>query len=117
MIRRPPRSTLFPYTTLFRSPGNARFAATERAEIRLYTAAVLRQVPEEPLQPVPMGEVFLADDADVAVALRMDGYLRDGARTAVPVGVYRAGGMESPIFLDADFLVGPEAAHLNISGV
>src|SRR5256885_7361706 len=23
MIRRPPRSTLFPYTTLFRSPGNA----------------------------------------------------------------------------------------------
>src|SRR5256885_8248369 len=28
MIRRPPRSTLFPYTTLFRSPvGNAGFAA------------------------------------------------------------------------------------------
>src|SRR5256885_7926365 len=25
MIRRPPRSTLFPYTTLFRSIGNARF--------------------------------------------------------------------------------------------
>src|SRR3712207_7978258 len=24
MIRRPPRSTLFPYTTLFRSPGRAR---------------------------------------------------------------------------------------------
>src|SRR3712207_8065439 len=24
MIRRPPRSTLFPYTTLFRSPGSAR---------------------------------------------------------------------------------------------
>src|SRR3712207_8028201 len=25
MIRRPPRSTLFPYTTLFRSPGRAAF--------------------------------------------------------------------------------------------
>src|SRR5688572_32552211 len=25
MIRRPPRSTLFPYTTLFRSPGGAAF--------------------------------------------------------------------------------------------
>src|SRR2546430_6126122 len=25
MIRRPPRSTLFPYTTLFRSPGNLPF--------------------------------------------------------------------------------------------
>ena len=99
------------------SPANAGFAATARAEIRLYTAAVLRQLPEEPLQPVPMGEVFLAADADVAVALRMDGYLQAGAETGIPVGVYRAGAMESPIYLDADFLVGPEAAHLNISGV
>src|SRR5256886_11906551 len=44
MIRRPPRSTLFPYTTLFRS-------------------------------------------------------------------------LEAPVYVDADFLLGPEAAHLNISGV
>src|SRR5438046_6354425 len=28
MIRRPPRSTLFPYTTLFRSPSNMRLAVT-----------------------------------------------------------------------------------------
>src|SRR2546425_5354945 len=27
MIRRPPRSTLFPYTTLFRSPAGRRFCA------------------------------------------------------------------------------------------
>src|SRR6266581_2056686 len=27
MIRRPPRSTLFPYTTLFRSPSRVRFSA------------------------------------------------------------------------------------------
>src|SRR2546427_1912642 len=31
MIRRPPRSTLFPYTTLFRSPGLPRRGAGERA--------------------------------------------------------------------------------------
>jgi len=99
------------------TPAGAGFAPTDRAEIRLYTAAVLRQIPEEPLQPVPMGEVFLANDEDVAVALRMDGYLREGARTAIPVGLYRGGGTESPIYLDADFLVGPEAAHLNITGV
>lgn len=98
-------------------PGRAPYAPTERAEVRLYTAAVLRQVPEEPLQPVPMGDVFLADDADVAVALRMDSYLREGARTGIPVGLYHAGGMDSPVYLDADFLVGPEAAHLNITGV
>src|SRR5256885_12506587 len=30
MIRRPPRSTLFPYTTLFRSPFAAFFAARSR---------------------------------------------------------------------------------------
>ncbi|MDB4892444.1 MAG: hypothetical protein JWL61_4299, partial [Gemmatimonadetes bacterium] len=90
---------------------------TNRAEIRLYTAAVLRHVPEEPLQPVPMGTVFLADESDVAIALRMDGYLKDGSHTGIPVGVYRAGGTDAPIYLDADFLIGPEAAHLNITGV
>ena len=98
-------------------PGNATLAATERAEIRLYSAAVLRQIPEEPLQPVPMGEVFLAAEEDVATALRMDGYLREGANTGIPVGVYRAGATDSVIYLDADFLLGPEAAHLNISGM
>jgi len=99
------------------SPSAAGFAATDRAEIRLYTAHVLRQVPDEPLQPVPMGRVFLASDDDIALALRMDGYLKPESRRGIPVGVYRAGGMESPIYLDADFLLGPEAAHLNITGV
>src|SRR5512143_961021 len=99
------------------TPGGASFGATQRAEIRLYTAAVLRQIPEEPLQPVPMGQVFLAADEDVAVALRMDGYLKEGAHTGIPIGVYRAGGTDAPIYLDADFLIGPEAAHLNITGV
>ena len=99
------------------TPQSAGYAPTDRAEIRLYTAAVLRQIPDEPLQPVPMGQVFLATEEDVAVALRMDGYLREGNRTGIPIGVYRAGGTDSPIYLDADFLVGPEAAHLNITGV
>jgi hypothetical protein len=99
------------------TPAGASLSATERAEIRLYTAAVLRQLPEEPLQPVPMGRVYLATDADVAVALRMDGYLKEGARTGIPIGVYHAGGTDAPIYLDADFLLGPEAAHLNITGV
>jgi hypothetical protein len=98
-------------------PTTAGYASTERAEIRLYTAAVLRQIPEEPLQPVPMGQVFLAEEADVQIALRMDSYLREGANTGIPIGVYRAGGTEAVIYLDADFLLGPEAAHLNITGV
>jgi hypothetical protein len=98
-------------------PGDASLAPTRRTEIRLYTAAVLRHVPEEPLQPVGMGTVHLGTDEDVAAALRMDAYLTGDESTGIPVGLYRAGATASPIYLDADFLLGPEAAHLNISGV
>ena len=98
-------------------PGAAAAAPTERTEIRLYTAAVLRHVPEEPLQPVPMGTVHLASEADVQVALRMDSYVLGESSRGVPVGLYRAGGTEAAVHLDADFLLGPEAAHLSISGV
>jgi hypothetical protein len=88
-----------------------------RAEIRLFTAAVLRQIPEEPLQPVPLGPVWLASDQDVVLALRMDGYTAGERPTGIPIGLYAAGGLESPVYLDCDFLLGPEAAHLNITGV
>ena len=59
---------------------------TERAEIRLYTAAVLRQMPEEPLQPVPMGQVFLADDEDVASRCAWTATSKPESRTGIPVG-------------------------------
>jgi len=98
-------------------PASAGYHPTERSEIRLYAAAVLRQTPEEPLQPVPLGPVFLASDADVAEALRMDAFTGGERPTGIPVGLYRAGGLDAPVYLDADFLLGPEAAHLNITGV
>ncbi len=90
---------------------------TYSPDLRYWTAAVLRQIPEEPLQPVPLGQVLVATDADVAQALRMDAYLHAAAPTAIPVGLYTSGGLEAPVYLDADFLLGPEAAHLNISGI
>jgi len=98
-------------------PARAAESPTVRQEIRYWTAAVLRQIPEEPLQPVPLGRVFVASDADVAEALRMDAYLHSATPTAIPIGLYTSGGLEAPVYLDADFLLGPEAAHLNISGV
>ncbi len=98
-------------------PARAGEAPTVRAEIRLWTAAVLRQIPEEPVQPVPLGAVHVATDIDVAQALRMDAYLHSAQPTAIPVGLYTSGGLEAPVYVDADFLLGPEAAHLNISGV
>src|SRR3712207_1218479 len=39
MIRRPPRSTLFPYTTLFRSAGQLRDAMERRREMAAASAA------------------------------------------------------------------------------
>src|SRR5215212_348473 len=109
-----------PMHAVIGSDGDPVAAGTEaivRAEIRLFTAAVLRQIPEEPLQPVPLGSVWMASDADVVLALRMDGYTGGERPTGIPVGLYAAGGLEAPVYLDCDFLLGPEAAHLNITGV
>ncbi len=97
-------------------PG-AHVPPTRRTEIRLWTAAVLRQVPEEPLQPVPLADVFLASEEDVQVALRMESYVQGEAPTGIPIGMYATGGLTAPVYLDANFLLGPESAHLNISGV
>jgi DNA helicase HerA-like ATPase len=110
------QTALHDYIGLQADPAPVAQAATERPEIRVYTAAVLRHDPPEPLQPVPSGSVFLANDQDVRIALRMDVYAKPGG-TGIPAGLYVTGGQPAPIFLDADFLLGPEAAHLNITGV
>ena len=47
----------------------------------------------------------------------MDAYVRGPAASGIPIGVYRAGGLTAPVSLDTNFLLGPESAHLNISGV
>src|SRR2546422_2924117 len=47
MIRRPPRSTLFPYTTLFRSPKWSRTAAAERGRLLLKLAERMEEHAEE----------------------------------------------------------------------
>src|SRR2546427_3365277 len=58
MIRRPPRSTLFPYTTLFRSHGGAEIFAACVAEIR-------RRLPETSV------EVLIPDFKGSEAALRI----------------------------------------------
>ena len=54
---------------------------------------------------------------DFDVALRIDGYVGVEQPTGLPIGLYTAGGTTAPISLDADFLLGPASAHLNISGI
>lgn len=110
-------SPLHDYIGADADPKSEARAPSVRPEIRLYSAAVLRREPEEPVQPVPMGAVYLADDQDVVVGLRMDAYVGGERDTGIPVGLYTSAGLEAPVYLDADFLLGPEAAHLNITGV
>src|SRR3712207_7775573 len=72
MIRRPPRSTLFPYTTLFRS-------------VRPETAQAYAAVLDAGLAPVvhEYGSLGCSGDlaplASVALALTGEGCVRDGA--------------------------------------
>src|SRR2546430_3455500 len=64
MIRRPPRSTLFPYTTLFRSPGDA-VVARDRARRR-----------------PPVREPGPLDERDRVRALHRLGHLRSEEHTS-----------------------------------
>src|SRR5256885_7890143 len=53
MIRRPPRSTLFPYTTLFRSLARGTDADVDPAPLLLASAVRADDVAAEPLRPGP----------------------------------------------------------------
>src|SRR5260370_24724116 len=59
MIRRPPRSTLFPYTTLFRSP-DGKLLATTSGELRIWDVATMREIRTLTDAPVSRA-VFSAD--------------------------------------------------------
>src|SRR3712207_8799049 len=72
MIRRPPRSTLFPYTTLFRSVVGAVHAGRVVDRVRVDLAVGVRE-----LDPAALGQAevaALADDLDPQlVAVDADG--------------------------------------------
>src|SRR3712207_9473972 len=74
MIRRPPRSTLFPYTTLFRSLGRGRQGEVlDRADRLLERAVLVTGEVEEPEQvPVADVEEEVAGPGVVAVLHQLD---------------------------------------------
>src|SRR5262245_62924033 len=86
MIRRPPRSTLFPYTTLFRSLGEV--AETLRAFGREFVDLGLPSAPpelvhvsEDPYRPQPRIDRALHDGmATVVGRLRPDPVLPNGVK-------------------------------------
>src|SRR3712207_8952669 len=67
MIRRPPRSTLFPYTTLFRSPGpeSRERRESEHAAAQRDLAVERQEVGDDASEP-PCAEVRDAQPGDAA---------------------------------------------------
>src|SRR3712207_9132493 len=61
MIRRPPRSTLFPYTTLFRSPGGLVHQLPALGEVRVRRAGHRRPVPPRRVGGPPRSAVRARD--------------------------------------------------------
>src|SRR2546430_10061956 len=112
MIRRPPRSTLFPYTTLFRSPERAPVIAGEIAELapvidKLIAAGVNMTEPGGPTTArsrpgeaghggsgAPGAEGPLAGRT-VVVTGSMTGALAELSRNAMNELIERAGGTAS----------------------
>src|SRR2546422_4653241 len=92
MIRRPPRSTLFPYTTLFRSRGGSVFDAAEglpdAAQIHQHGAALREQAPG--LFVVLGGEneiiALLCQGGELEVGRKIIRAARDGALPTLDAG-------------------------------
>src|ERR1035441_2038119 len=78
MIRRPPRSTLLPYTTLFRSDGEARFIGHIARGRALVPTPRQAQRPHAPVRAEERAECAELEPADVELA----GKLRRGNKTA-----------------------------------
>src|SRR3712207_9241971 len=74
MIRRPPRSTLFPYTTLFRSaPALLRLEVLERAHV----VEPVGELDEDDAHVVDHRQKHLADVLGLLLLARLVAYLRD----------------------------------------
>src|SRR2546422_10914589 len=96
MIRRPPRSTLFPYTTLFRSDGAEHLAPAVAQRHREHRACAIAvhgvEMTVEPVRPlgwnlVHVGEVHdAAGERDVAGDARLHERERLGREPAARLG-------------------------------
>src|SRR5256885_12212537 len=66
MIRRPPRSTLFPYTTLFRSHGRTLLSMTMTSKVVPYKAGFGPFAPEVYRTPAPYPFRGVSEDDAIA---------------------------------------------------
>src|SRR5256886_6606777 len=89
MIRRPPRSTLFPYTTLFRSP--IALGTDAGNPLTLHGASVFMELEAMQASGLAPRDVLVAATANAARALGLDS-----------TGTVTAGAAADLVVLDAD---------------
>jgi hypothetical protein len=88
---------------------------SDLAEIMIAKINVIRSTHER-VRPIGRAVVYFASPMGIGWALGMGDYVAEGR--GVPIGVMENGdGSLVPIFLDDEFLVGPEGSHLNMSGI
>src|SRR2546422_6589853 len=81
MIRRPPRSTLFPYTTLFRSSGLPCSGTRKRSTIWHGCSGCSRVSPELPSHPAePRAKLTRGGGAELRTRLTLGGQDRKSTR-------------------------------------
>src|SRR3712207_8984273 len=82
MIRRPPRSTLFPYTTLFRSAGQyakPRSSDTDALGLPSYRGDMVNSLDPDPVRRIPDPTRLVRAYANSAAAMNMiRAYARGG---------------------------------------
>src|SRR3712207_7457872 len=101
MIRRPPRSTLFPYTTLFRSEAGTGDVSNATGHMRQIRAEIAK------LSALPEDELYLAaKEVQAPYELVKEG----GANGKLPVALFTAAGIATPA--DAAMMMQPGAERV-----
>lgn len=89
---------------------------TERLSMNRVSASVLFNTESIALPLIENSRVYKCSKEGIIRALGLEKKER-----SIPCGIYSAyrgsGGIRVPVFLNSNFLIGPDGAHLNISGI
>ena len=87
---------------------------TRRLSLSYAKVSVVHNTKENFMPVFEGAPVYTANEDDIQIALGLDNI---DEKTAIPAGLMRAGNVSVPIKYNGDFLIGPEGAHMNISGI
>lgn len=88
---------------------------TRRLSLSYAKVSVIHNTKENFMPVFEGSPVYTADNDDIEIALGLDNI---DEKTAIPAGLMKASNnVAVPIKYNGDFLIGPEGAHMNISGI